>query len=203
MNGNIIKEESPEQLTETLIQVRKILATSDKLSTNCKYWLMMSIEISNSRYGLLPNDVNQFYVTHLGDKAMSQIKKLNTELSILTNYQNMKLDSVESNVSVLQPVTNTQNWEAEDKQNRAQQSYNNMASTWEQPKQEKTPRPILGVGARLKHEKNDDTNWREQKTDNDAWDNSKKPGKNWNPNNKQRKNPKGWEHDDRLENDYN
>lgn len=204
MNGNIIKEKMPEKLTEILMKARKTLATNDKLSQIGRYWLMMSLEISNCRFGLLPNEVNQFYVKQLGDKAMSHIKKLNTELSIQTAYQNMVLDSVQSNINVLQPVNNPQNWEApkasatEDKPIQQETSFETIG-TWEQPKQEKTPRPILGVGARLKQsekpeEKADD--W-----DNYTWDLKKSEGsKNWN---KPRKNPKGWEHDDRLETDYN
>lgn len=76
----------------------------------------------------------------------------------------------------------------------------NNIGTWEQPKHEKTPRPILGVGARLKQ--NEESNWRDRDKDScdnqfSNWDSNKKKGGNWG--NKHKKDvPKGWEHDDRV-----
>lgn len=221
MNGNEIKEECASQLSALLIEIRTILAQNNNLPTAARLWLLLALDIANNRFGLLPTELHQFYVSKLGDDAISQIKKLDTELSIQISYQNMKLDGHQSNVTVLQKVPNKpketnweptkniteneksldthQNFNTSHNFNTPKSNFNNMG-TWEQPKHEKTPRPILGVGARLKHEEN--------KTDerNDSlssgWDNKKKEESSWGS--KHRKNvSKGWEHDDRLEKEYN
>lgn len=107
MNGTGVKNELPSKMSELLIQVRNILAHNDRLSSTAKLWLMMALDISNNRFNILPADLHQFYLTQLGDDAMSRIKKLHTELSIQTSYQNVTLDSIHSNVNVLQQVSNT------------------------------------------------------------------------------------------------
>lgn len=107
MNGTGVKNELPSKMSKLLIQVRNILAHNDRLSSTAKLWLMMALDISNNRYNILPADLHQFYLTQLGDDAMSRIKKLHTKLSIQTSYQNVTLDSIHSNVNVLQQVSNT------------------------------------------------------------------------------------------------
>lgn len=80
---------------------------------------------------------------------------------------------------------------------------------------EKMGRPILGAGARLQRnriatDESSNSNWRDHSKENSAgWDGSqKKGGKNWgNSGNKKghgggNRNNKGWEHDDRFDNDY-
>lgn len=211
MNGNAIKEQSSTELNEILMKTRTTVATNDRLSSNSKLWLLMALDISHNRFNILPTELHQFYLEKLGDTAMARIRKLTTELSIQTTYLNATLDSIQSNVNVLQQVSSSSDgWESPSSTIIEQQdavkepfpvknrnnSLNNIG-TWEQPKNEKTPRPILGAGARVKQEGKSDPSWRERKPSEGADWNKKT---NWD--NKKNKQKKGWEHDDRFDNDY-
>lgn len=65
-------------------------------------------------------------------------------------------------------------------------------------KRDKPGRPILGAGARLNKGKSD-----AKKANIGEWESQNSSGWGSKPFNNGQKNRKGWEHDDRFENDYN
>lgn len=215
MNGHFLKDEP--DISKLIAKVRHILTYNEKLSTQSKLWMLMALDLNGTRFSILPMDTYKFYLNGLGPKNMAQIKRFMGELCIQTDYENAALDPIYSNVNVLQQVRSPQDsWESStsasidssdlqsdvkvppepEKLVSTKELVNNFR-TWLQPKNEKTPRPILGAGVRLqnKEKSNDD--------DGGNWDNKKKGSDaDWGTV-KQNKNSKGWEHDDRFDNEYN
>ncbi|KYB26290.1 hypothetical protein TcasGA2_TC009812 [Tribolium castaneum] len=108
-------------------------------------------------------------------------------LSIQTVHSSKVLDSYQSNVNVLQISTSPT-----EPPNDVQQ-FGNLEYNGTQHKKDKPGRPILGVGARFINKNKDE---------NGSWNNKKslsgRAPKKTPPDFKN----KGWEHDDRFENDY-
>lgn len=69
----------PQKLNEMLVQVRQLLINNTNLTSPCKVWMMLVLDVSNHRFGLLSPDLQDFYQQKLGDKAMAhfQVRVLN------------------------------------------------------------------------------------------------------------------------------
>lgn len=180
--------------------------------------MLMALDLNGTCFSILPMDTYNFYLNGLGPKNMVQVKRFMGELCIQTDYENAALDPIHSSVNVLQQVRSPQeSWESStsasidssdlqsevkapsepEKPPFKKEELMNNIGTWVQPKNEKTPRPILGAGVRLQNkEKNNDE-------DGGNWDNKKKGSDSDWGTVKQNKNSKGWEHDDRFDNEYN
>ncbi|GJQ71462.1 hypothetical protein Trydic_g8750 [Trypoxylus dichotomus] len=104
INGAAIKSENrpPQQLNDILNKVRQTLVCNLKLTQMSKIILLLAIDLSNNRFGLLPSDVLKFYQEELGDKVMANFQGSLGALTIQTPQTNKTLDSYQSNVSVLQ-----------------------------------------------------------------------------------------------------
>ncbi|KAG5861709.1 hypothetical protein JTB14_036471 [Gonioctena quinquepunctata] len=217
LNGSSIKAESPEKLTDLLNSVRLLLVSNEKLSTESKLWLLLSLDGANNRFGLLPTELYKFYQNHIGEAAMANFQGTPSILSVQTSQDNKTLDSYQSNVNVLQvtsPVDTSNDHSSQfpssDSLNTSQgftgssgflsdASSQNSSTNFRDSNSGKHGRPILGAGARLNKNKmnNESTsNWR----DGSGW--GSKPKGGWGDNKKGPKTSKGWEHDDRFENDY-
>lgn len=61
----------PSKLEEILIEVRHLLVSNARLTNICKAWLLLAIDVSHCRYGVLPSNIQDFYQEQLGDKSMA------------------------------------------------------------------------------------------------------------------------------------
>ncbi|XP_057669364.1 uncharacterized protein LOC130901784 [Diorhabda carinulata] len=224
LNGAAIKTEYSDKLAELFNKTRMFLTSDKKISKEGKLWLLLSLEIYNNKFGMLPIEVFKFYQEQLGGSAMAGFQGTQHTLSVQTPEDNKTLENYQSNVNVLQlstkpDVTTDQSNSAvsySDTTNSScfisdSSSHNNSSNSIHREKSKtqnsgssstKCGRPILGVGARLnKSKSNDSSNWRDRDntTNSSGW--GKKSG--WGDGDKNSKGKKkGWEHDDRFENDY-
>lgn len=54
-----------------MADVRNLLISKSNATVKCKMWLLLAVEVSNHRFGVLPSDLQEFYQHQLGDKAMA------------------------------------------------------------------------------------------------------------------------------------
>ncbi|RZC43086.1 uncharacterized protein BDFB_006990 [Asbolus verrucosus] len=193
LNGSTLKTTEPEDLAKLSIKIRTVVVGELQLVKEAKLWLLLALDLYNVRFGVLAPEVYKFYEDQLGSAAMVNFQKPHDTLSIQTLHSSKVLDSFQSNVNVLQISTSPT--EAPQNEHPPQNSgFSKDAST----NKEKTGRPILGVGARFIKNKSSDENGTWNSKSNSAsgrvHTNKKPPTL---------KNNKGWEHDDRFENDYN
>lgn len=74
---------------------------------------MLAIDVDNHDFGLIPMELQKFYVTCLGEKVIKQFERINTELTIQI-HKNDFLDKIINNVTVLKvdnSGTPTQKWD--------------------------------------------------------------------------------------------
>ncbi|XP_030765691.1 uncharacterized protein LOC115889761 [Sitophilus oryzae] len=170
LNGASIKNTNPEKISEILVKVRDLLCSEDKLSREGKLWLLLSLEVANTRFTLLPTDIHNFYVEQLGDQAMAYFQGNHGALTVQTIQNNKKLDSYQSAVNVLQlstsdlgsdsfsnsvsdagSIRNISDYSSRSSSNREDSKNFNSANKKDNQSKKggKTGRPILGVGVRL------------------------------------------------------
>lgn len=54
-----------------MVDVRNLLISKPNATVKCKMWMLLAVEVSNHRFGVLPADLQDFYLHQLGDKAMA------------------------------------------------------------------------------------------------------------------------------------
>ncbi|XP_028131801.1 CBP80/20-dependent translation initiation factor-like isoform X1 [Diabrotica virgifera virgifera] len=216
LNGAAIKTECPDKLNELFNKIRTLLTSDKQISKEGKLWLLLSIELGANKFGVLPIDVFKFYQEQIGGNGMSLFQCSQNILSVQTPEDNKTLENYKSSVNVLQLSTKPEPTQPalEPTVPQVTNSVTNFTpevvnhTPKEPPKTQnssnntgKFGRPILGAGARLNKAKfnNDSSNWRDK--DNSSTGGWKKTG--WGNNDKNSKGKsKGWEHDDRFENNY-
>ncbi|KAF7268433.1 hypothetical protein GWI33_018442 [Rhynchophorus ferrugineus] len=139
-NGAKLKSICPEKVSELLVKIRQIICTNQNLSKDGKLWLLLSLEIANNRFAILPLDTNNFYIDRLGE-AMAYFQGSHDPLTVQTLQENKSLDSYQKNGS----VTYNTGVPTEMSQN---------AKCNQGIKGGKAGRPILGAGARLNRNRN-------------------------------------------------
>ncbi|KAF5297902.1 hypothetical protein FQA39_LY11887 [Lamprigera yunnana] len=139
LNGSVFKLKYPEKMSLLLIQIRHLLIYGNNLTTECKTWLLLALDVGNNNFKLLSNKVNKFYEDQLGEKAMARFQAGYTTPKIVT-FESKTPDNCQSAVSVLQatPPEST---------SPVEQS-NLVCNTQPQNERRRIGRPILGVGAR-------------------------------------------------------
>ncbi|XP_044265908.1 CBP80/20-dependent translation initiation factor [Tribolium madens] len=186
LNGSTLRSRVPDDFTKLTVKIRTLLA-EPQLVKEARLWLLLALDLCNVRFGVLPNEIFKFYEDQLGIVPMVNFQRPHDPLSIQTLHSSKVLDSYQSNVNVLQISTSPT-----EPPNDVQQ-YGNTEYNGTQQKKEKPGRPILGVGARFINKNKDE---------NGSWNNKKSSSgrapKKTPPDFKN----KGWEHDDRFENDY-
>ncbi|KAJ3649829.1 hypothetical protein Zmor_021549 [Zophobas morio] len=206
LNGSTLKTLLPEEMAKLGITIRTALVVETQLSKDVKLWLLLALDLFSARFGVLPAEIYKYYESQLGSVAMINFQRPHDALSIQTIHTSKILDSYQSNVNVLQISTSP----TEPPQNDIQAThYSNPAEyngvqqksfvkDTSQKNKEKTGRPILGVGARfVKSKANEDNgSWNSKQNSSAGRTHSKKHPPSVKSN-------KGWEHDDRFENDYN
>lgn len=135
---NLIASSEPKTVTSLLTHVRELLIKEANLTTVSKTWLLLTLDLANCRFGLLPNEIHKFYEDKLGENEMSNFQSTHSSLSIEILQPNKAFDSYKSSVNVLQVTPESAPLEQTNSQN------NGQAST--DPK--RLGRPILGVGVR-------------------------------------------------------
>jgi hypothetical protein len=207
LNGVALRSTAPDELSKLGIKIRMLLVIEPQLVKDAKLWLLLALDLFSVRFGVLPTEIYKYYEDQLGSIAMSSFPKPHDALSIQTVHSSKILDSYQSNVNVLQistsPSETTQN-DIQGSQFTNVPEYNNIQQNSGFVKdvpaksKEKTGRPILGAGARFIKKGNEE---------NGTWSNKQNSGSGRPHHNKKspssHKNNKGWEHDDRFENDYN
>ncbi|XP_018579984.1 uncharacterized protein LOC108917725 [Anoplophora glabripennis] len=221
LNGASIKNESPDKIIEILNKVRLLLASEKQLTRECKLWLLLALDIANSKFAILPAEVYTFYHDQLGEAAMVTFQGVHGTLSVQTTHTSATLDSFQSSVNVLQLSTplDTANNQVSPSSNTqpdlnstsfgssgfaSDSSHSSTANRDTNSHGGKHGRPILGSGARFnKNRSNDESNsnWRER-DQSGGWGGRQKTQGGRGDSRKNTKAGKGWEHDDRFENDY-
>ncbi|XP_050292691.1 uncharacterized protein LOC126733423 isoform X2 [Anthonomus grandis grandis] len=219
LNGNTLKQECPDRVTEILGKIRLMLTSDQKYTSESKLWLLLAIEMANNRFALLPAEVHNFYQEHLGDHAMAFFQGSHGALTVQPVHSK-KLENYQSHINVLQvsdpPSESAQNNVSGQSNNSSGIQSDFISHIGKDTNDQvnlnntiKSGRPILGAGARLQknrvhHQQQQDdnssnwsqgskgdneTNWREKKPENNR--------KDWGDKKKgQPKMKKGWEHDD-------
>ncbi|KAB0803912.1 hypothetical protein PPYR_00882 [Photinus pyralis] len=138
-NGALFESSDTKTVSSLLSQVRDVLILDTKLTLISKAWLLLAIDIANSRFGPLPKEIHKFYEDKLGENEMINFQNTHSSLSIEILQPNKAFDSYKSSVNVLQvKPSESSSFEQTNSQN------NSLPPT----DTKRLGRPILGVGVR-------------------------------------------------------
>ncbi|CAG9864054.1 unnamed protein product [Phyllotreta striolata] len=220
LNGSSIKAECSDKLNDLINNIRILIIVEKNLSREGRYWLLLALEIAGNKFGALPIEVFKFYQEQIGSKAMAIFQDAQNSLSVQTVNDNKKLENYQSSVNVLQlskkpdvpPAGNDQNSSFLSncsELNASSTSTSGFVSDTSSQNSNGAPReasqkfgrPILGAGARLNKSKSELPNNRKEPSPG-GWVKTNGPGWKDRGAEKNSKSKKGWQHDDRFDNDY-
>lgn len=212
LNGSALKQECPERITEILGKVRhQVCFDKQQLSPECKFWLLLAVEVASNRFALLPADVHSFYQEQLGIQAMASFQGTHTTLTVQTAHNNKNFDNFQSHINVLQVSNSLESAEPTSPENNSTSDYSSGANfdssgfhsdtsknvtsmKKDISKDGKTGRPILGAGARLyknRLQNESSNNWDSEKSQDDT--NSRNWNRSKNSDNKGQSGTSNWQ----------